>query len=132
MTRKDILHEAEKCVCGQREQDYGTPENNFETIAQLWSAYMGAAHPNLNMAMDEFTAKDVAVMMALLKIARIARGSSPDSFVDLAGYAACAGEIATRETHRSSENTCVVCGDIVPEGTMVCPRHSTAKEVRYG
>lgn len=24
-------------------------------------------------------------------------GSSPDSFVDLAGYAACAGEIATKE-----------------------------------
>lgn len=34
-------------------------------------------------------------MMALLKVARIATGSSTDSFVDLAGYAACAGEIAT-------------------------------------
>ncbi len=36
-------------------------------------------------------------MMALLKMARIATGSSPDSFVDLAGYAACAGEIAIKE-----------------------------------
>jgi hypothetical protein len=34
-------------------------------------------------------------MMACLKIASIATGSSPDSYVDLAGYAACAGEIAT-------------------------------------
>lgn len=42
------------------------------------------------------SAKDVAVMMALLKVARIATGNSPDSFVDLAGYAACAGEVATR------------------------------------
>lgn len=132
MTRKDILHEAEKCVCGQREQDYGTPESNFETIAQLWSAYMEAAHPNLKMAMNEFTAKDVAVMMALLKIARIARGSSPDSFVDLAGYAACAGEIASRTVPHSNENTCVICGKPIPEGMMVCPHHGVIKEAIYG
>lgn len=49
------------------------------------------------MAVNHITAKDVAAMMGLLKVARIATGSSPDSFVDLAGYAACAGEIATKE-----------------------------------
>lgn len=47
------------------------------------------------MAVNHITAKDVAAMMGLLKVARIATGSNPDSFVDLAGYAACAGEIAT-------------------------------------
>lgn len=36
LTRADILHAAEKCVCGQRETDYGTPEDNFDTIAELW------------------------------------------------------------------------------------------------
>lgn len=25
MTRKEILEAAEKCVCGDREQDYGSP-----------------------------------------------------------------------------------------------------------
>lgn len=49
------------------------------------------------MAVNHITAKDVAAMMGLLKVARIATGSSPDSFVDLAGYAACADEIATKE-----------------------------------
>jgi hypothetical protein len=122
MKRQDILDEAKKCVCGHREQDYGTPENNFETIAQLWSAYIEASHPNLKMAMNEFTAKDVAVMMALLKIARIARGSSPDSYVDLAGYAACAGEIDIKDKPtRSNENTCIVCGASIPEGLITCP-----------
>lgn len=44
----------------------------------------------------KFTAKDVAVMMALMKIARIKTGTgTADCFVDLAGYAACGGEIAT-------------------------------------
>lgn len=61
--------------------------------------YLRAAHPELAkvMAVNHITAKDVAAMMGLLKVARIATGSSPDSFVDLAGYAACAGEIATKE-----------------------------------
>ena len=36
-------------------------------------------------------------MMALLKVARIATGNKEDNFIDLAGYAACAGEIAEGE-----------------------------------
>lgn len=71
LTRADILHAAEKCVCGQRETDYGTPEDNFKTIAELWEAYLNkACTRGVNVRVE---AKDVAVMMALLKIARIAR-----------------------------------------------------------
>lgn len=119
MTRAEVLDEAKKCVCGQRQDDYGTPEDNFTTIGYLWTAYTKAAHPDWNITINEFTSKDVAVMMALLKVARIARGSSPDSFVDLAGYAACAGEIATQK----NENTCVVCGKPIPEGLQYCLEH---------
>lgn len=92
LTRADILHAAEKCVCGQREQDYGTPEDNFETIAGLWETYLSRA------CVDEaggvyIGANDVAMMMALLKIARIAAGGGKaDSWIDLAGYAACGAE----------------------------------------
>ena len=87
MTRKEILVQADKCVNGTREQDYGSPEDNFRTIADLWSSYKGV----------NFTSVDVAMMMALLKIARVKNGGgSGDSFVDLAGYAACGGELATR------------------------------------
>lgn len=86
MTRSEILQAAEKCVCGHREQDYGTPEDNFAMISSLWSVYL--CYP--------VTAKDVAMMMALLKIARIKAGTATeDSFVDACGYMACGGEIAT-------------------------------------
>lgn len=100
MIRSDILDTAKKCVCGQREQDYGKPENNFETIGLLWSVYLAAAHPEAaqTLGMNGITSKDVGVMMALLKVARAATGNSPDTYVDLAGYAACAGEIATQGT----------------------------------
>lgn len=40
MTRANILQAAEQCVCGHREQDYGSPENNFRLIAQFWESYI--------------------------------------------------------------------------------------------
>lgn len=39
MTRKEILEAAEKCVCGDREQDYGSPEKSFMAIGKLWEIY---------------------------------------------------------------------------------------------
>lgn len=88
MTRKEILVEAEKCVCSDRNLQYGEPEDNFNTIAKLWSAYLDT----------DIGAEDVAIMMCLFKIARLTGScyKSKDSWVDLIGYAACGGEIATR------------------------------------
>lgn len=93
MKRAEILKEAEKCVCGNREQDYGSPENNFRTIATFWAAYLNTKHDSdVNITIDP---EDVAAMLALLKIARIASGRmKDDNWIDLAGYAACGGEIA--------------------------------------
>jgi len=110
MNRSETLKAAEQCVCGDREEDYGNPENNFARIAALWSAYKGQA----------FTALDVAMMMALLKIARVASGRiKEDNFVDLAGYAACAGEIAGGEQRTEK---IIGIGDglyICSDGTMI-------------
>jgi hypothetical protein len=86
MKRPEVLEAAKICVCGNRERDYGQPENNFGTIADFWSAYLH--HP--------VRARDVAAMLALLKIARISNGNPKgDNWIDLAGYAACGGEIDT-------------------------------------
>ena len=136
MKRAEVLAEAEKCVCGKREQDYGTPEDNFTTIGLMWAVYLRAAHPELTkvLPINGIEAKDVAIMMSLLKVARIATGSSPDSFVDLAGYAACAGEIATQTSEQKkqpkNENTCVICGETIPEGKQYC--NSCARDIDAG
>lgn len=43
-------------------------------------------------------AEDVAAMMVLFKVGRLATGAgTADTWVDIAGYAACGGEIATKE-----------------------------------
>ena len=88
MTREEILDTAKDCVCGQREHDYGAPEDNFQTIANLCNAYLD------KYLIADISATDVAMMMILLKTARIKNGGGTgDSFVDIAGYAACGGEI---------------------------------------
>jgi len=86
MNRKEVLEAAQTCVCGNREDDYGSPENNFARIANLWNAYLGV---------DKIKPHDVAAMLALLKVARIASEGhgKADNWIDLAGYAACGGEL---------------------------------------
>ena len=91
MTRKECLDAAAQCVLQDRASQYGGMEDNFGRIALLWSDYLG-------MKLD---AVDVAMCMALLKVARIrANKGHADSFVDLAGYAACGAECAHREEER--------------------------------
>lgn len=86
-TRAEILDAAKKIVTGNREKQYGSPGDNFDVIARLWSTYAGR----------EFTPVDVAMMMTLLKVARIKTGHyKADSYIDACGYLACAAEIAGR------------------------------------
>lgn len=86
-TRAEILDAAKKIVTGDREKQYGKPEDNFAVIAEFWTTYIG--HP--------ISSENVAIMMALLKIARIRSGNyKADSFVDGVGYLSLAAEIAGR------------------------------------
>lgn len=86
-TRKTILDAAEKCVCHDRQDTHGKPEDSFGAIASLWTAYLGTG--------QEIDPVDVANMMVLLKIGRAKENPKhQDNWVDMAGYAACAGEIA--------------------------------------
>ncbi len=98
MTRNEILHAAEACVCGQREAEYGTPEDSFRAIGALWEIYIRERCAGPAIRADvRILPQDVAAMMGLLKIARIATGhGKADNWVDLAGYAACGGELQSR------------------------------------
>ena len=87
-TRELCLKKAEECVLNDRNKQYGSPENVFNDVADLWRVYLRGSGRNVRL-----TCTDVAMMLALLKVARIsANPTHKDSFVDLAGYAACAME----------------------------------------
>jgi hypothetical protein len=87
MKRADILATASEYVSIDRAATHGDAEDNFRRVAALWNAYMGV---------DTISTADVAVMLALLKVARIkSNPQHADNWIDIAGYAACGGEIAT-------------------------------------
>lgn len=79
-----ILSEAARIVDGDREQTYGDPGRNLRTIANLWDSWLlarGWSGPGL-------TTDDIALLMVLLKVARLAnQPTHRDSQVDLCGYA---------------------------------------------
>lgn len=92
--RAQILNEARDIICSDRNKQYGEPEDNFAVIGELWSQYLRRAK---NVAID-LNGYDVGMLMALFKIGRLETGTPKrDNFVDLAGYVACAAEIALRE-----------------------------------
>ena len=83
--KESILTEAHTIIYGDREKTYGHPAKNLKTIAAMWSAYMN----NMDDGNFAVTAKDVAAMMMLVKVARYANDPSHrDNLVDICGYAA--------------------------------------------
>lgn len=95
--RAQILNEARDVICSDRNKQYGEPEDNFAVIGELWSQYLRRAK---DVAID-LNGYDVGMLMALFKIGRLETGTPKrDNFVDLAGYVACAAEIALREEQK--------------------------------
>lgn len=73
---ENILQAADATV-GQRAEEYGPPTENFQAIADMWSAYLGI----------EVTCYDYSQMMILAKIGRTKTGSPDrDTHQDQAGY----------------------------------------------
>ena len=91
MTRSDVLTTAERLVNGDRDQAHGQPAHTFGVIADFWTVYLST-----KLGVDfVLYPHDVAAMMILMKTGRIvANHRHIDSWVDVAGYAACGAEVA--------------------------------------
>lgn len=93
MTKSEFLDEVKRIVA-EREGQHGKPAETFKAIAAAWSVYLTAIVGVPVMLREE----DVAMMMVELKVQRFAggQGTHMDTLLDIAGYAACAGELASR------------------------------------
>lgn len=85
--RAEVLHEAEKLICGTRQQEYGSPYDSHARIAGLWSALLGI----------EIRPYQAAVMLACMKASRAMTDVKMDTFNDGAGYFALAYDILLEE-----------------------------------
>ncbi len=93
--RERCLNKAKQIVCGDRNNEYGEPEDNFKVIAGYWEAYLDGKY-EMGIPLDS---EDVANMMVLFKMGRITTSKTykEDSYIDMAGYTACAMECAKRK-----------------------------------
>ena len=89
-SRGNILDTAKQYVDTDRAEEHGDMEDNFQRIAAYWNTHLGL----ISYIKDT----DVAVMMTLLKVARIhSNTENIDNWVDGAGYLACGGELAGKD-----------------------------------
>lgn len=91
MISKDLLQDAIKLVEGDRQKEYGDKLKNHQNIADLWSVFLK----------KKITPHDVAICMALVKVARLMNQHKKDSYLDMAAYAAIAGEIEARTNKKN-------------------------------
>lgn len=87
-SRAGLLDTAKDYVTRDRAADHGDMEDNFRTIASYWNTHLG---------IDFIKPQDVAVMMTMLKLARIRQNEKHiDNWIDACGYMACGGEIVSK------------------------------------
>jgi hypothetical protein len=91
---EDVISLARRLTDSDRPSEYGPPEDCFRDIAGMWSEYLGYG----------VSARDVTMMMILLKICRDKFGKKKDNLVDIIGYARCADLLNQPDSELSEAN----------------------------
>jgi hypothetical protein len=86
MNAGDFLNEA-RATIQDRGMDYGHPTDNMSRTASLWSAY-------LEMPITDY---QVAMCLALVKVARSMETSKVDNYIDGSAYFAISGQLRVQE-----------------------------------
>lgn len=91
--RETALALAAQYTTGARDAQYGGPSANFSKIAAIWTVLFDR----------KFTKEDVATAMIAVKIARLSSdfGFQSDTWIDIAGYAACGYEVGKIDSQKS-------------------------------
>jgi hypothetical protein len=97
--RVQILQQGVRLTSGDRNKSYGEPIINMGLAGKFKALFRENAVRKIGPAEQE------AIDMVLTKVARLASGKVPgrDSYIDLATYAAIAGELAELEAQDWSE-----------------------------
>lgn len=97
---KNVCQEADEIAGqgGDRMRDYGHPLDNHQRIADGWAVLLGRP----------VTAKQAALCMMWLKLAREMHSPKRDNMVDLCGYAKCYEMIVDEEKRRATSSAAPV------------------------
>jgi hypothetical protein len=94
MNNDAILRKAHELVNAERQDDYGSPAASLTRIVAMWTAYLE----------QPVNARDVALLLALMKIAREAHRCKEDNLIDAAGYIGLAADMAALEVFHADSD----------------------------
>ncbi len=89
--RNKLIEKASNLISKDRAEDYGDAKECHQLIAHYWNSYLK------HTPKSGLRPVDVAIMMILLKIARCRGTLKDDTFIDIIGYSALAGEMIPNE-----------------------------------
>lgn len=92
------LGEEIKHLFQDRADQYGKPEDHFEAIAKMWTTYLNKIPRDIDPRNQfHLQAKDVCMMMVILKVIREAHEHKRDNLLDIVGYSECANRAEGNE-----------------------------------
>ena len=96
--RAKLLTDAASIIDGDRNVQYGNPIDDFSLTASMWQEYLRRIMVTRNTDGAVYLdPHDVAVMMMLVKVSRLAQSPEKhDHWLDIAGYAGCGWECVTQ------------------------------------
>lgn len=92
--REEILHGATLAVLQERNNTYGPPTQDFDRTAQILNA-LGLRIVDSTGQASPISSHHVAIIQIAVKLSRLTwNPTHRDSWIDVAGYAACGFECA--------------------------------------
>lgn len=91
---ESLFKAASDIINGDRQDQYGDPEDSFETIGVLWAMYLERIVGNFRV---EISPQNVAMMMVLFKIVREWNQFKPDNVIDWTGYSGIYFDMMSQE-----------------------------------
>lgn len=91
----DKVMDSVSSIQEDRQSDYGDAKASHQSIANFWNEYI---ERKMSCGVfDGLDATDVAVMLSLMKVSRLAYSRKHDSFLDFASYADFALQFESEE-----------------------------------
>lgn len=105
LPRSALLRDAEAAINGDRNNQYGPPTQDFQRAADALNTF------GFRVLGEPLSSHHVAIIMSVLELSRLMWSpQTRDSWLDLAGYAACGHECVVAEqeppSNASTEEEC--------------------------